>query len=46
MKKISFSRFLILLALFAIIIIPVACGSDDSDPIVQLDPDADGDGGC
>lgn len=44
MKRINFFRISILLLLFALVMVPVSCGSDDSDPIVMTDPDADGDG--
>lgn len=34
----------LLVLLFSLAIISVSCGSDDSDTIIQVDPDADGDG--
>lgn len=33
-----------MLFVFSLALVPISCGSDDSDPIVQTDPDADGDG--
>ncbi len=44
MKKTNFFRIALLFLLVAFVIVPISCGSDDSDPIVQMDPDADGDG--
>lgn len=44
MKKTNFIRISLLFLLFAVVMVPISCGSDDSDPVVMTDPDADGDG--
>jgi len=44
MKTIVFSKMKLLMLLFSLAVISISCGSDDADPIVQTDPDADGDG--
>lgn len=44
MKRIVFSKMKLLILFFSLAIIPISCGSDDSDPIVQADIDTDGDG--
>lgn len=42
MKRINFFRISLLLLLFALVVVPISCGSDDSDPIVMTDADGDG----
>lgn len=44
MKRKKIWRIALILFVFSLALIPISCGSDDSDPIVQTDPDADGDG--
>ena len=44
MKRASFFKISLFILLISFVAIPVSCGSDDGDPIVQEDPDADGDG--
>lgn len=44
MKRINFFRISLLFLLFATVMVNTSCGSDDADPVVMVDPDADGDG--
>lgn len=44
MKRKKIWRITLVLLVFSLAIVPISCGSDDSDPMVQMDPDADGDG--
>lgn len=43
MKRINFFKISLFILLFALVTVPVACGSDDSDPVAMV-ADADGDG--
>ena len=43
MKRINFFKISLFILLFALATVPVACGSDDSDPVAMV-ADADGDG--
>jgi len=44
MKRASFFKISLFILLISFVAIPVSCGSDDGDPVVMEDPDADGDG--
>ncbi len=43
MKKLSYSRFLLMFLVISISVASVACSSDDPDPVVTIDPDPDPD---